>query len=209
MERLKQSKPVSLLSGTRTTGWSASAVRSRAASRPQPLPATAPKQVWAYDFVLDACANGQQLQCLSVIDELTRQNLAIEVAGSIGSVRVIEVFAQLISEPGAPRHLRPDNGPEFVSHAILEWLAKERIEAAIIDPSKPWQNADNESFNGKFRDKRPSLEWFRCRTKARVLIQSWHRHYNHERPHSSLKDLSPIEFKTRYDSTHQGAVFQF
>lgn len=180
--------------------------RRLASSRPRPLPATAPNHVWAYDFVFDACANGQSLKCLTVIDEFTRECLAIDVAGSIRSHRVIEVLSRLISEHGAPRHLRSDNGPEFVSQAILEWLAKESIETALIDPGKPWQNADNESFNGKFRDECLSLEWFRHRAEARVVIETWRRHYNHVRPHSSLNDLTPIEFKTRYDSTNQGAV---
>jgi putative transposase len=182
--------------------------RRVAASRPRPLPASAPNHVWAYDFVFDACANGQQLKCLTVIDEFTRQCLAIDVAGSIRSARVIEVLARLISEHGAPRYLRSDNGPEFVSYAILEWLASEHIETALIDPGKPWQNGADESFNGKFRDECLSLEWFRTRVEARAVIATWRRHYNHVRPHSSLKDLTPIEFKARYDSTNPGAVPQ-
>jgi len=180
--------------------------RRVAVSRPRPLPATAPNHVWAYDFVFDGCANGQSLKCLTVIDEFTRECLAIDVAGSIRSRRVIEVLARLISVHGAPRYLRSDNGPEFVSHAILEWLAQERIETALIDPGKPWQNGADESFNGKFRDECLSLEWFRNRIEARVVIEGWRQHYNHVRPHSSLEDLTPIEFKTRYDSTNQGAV---
>lgn len=183
--------------------------RRVAASRPRPLPATAPNHVWAYDFVFDACANGQQLKCLTVIDEFTRECLAIDVAGSIRSGRVIELLARLISQHGAPRYLRSDNGPEFVSQAILEWLAKERIETAHIDPGKPWQNGDNESFNGRFRDECLSLEWFRSRAEARVVIETWRRHYNEVRPHSSLDELTPIEFKTRYHSTNPGAVLQF
>ena len=118
-------------------------------------------------------------------------------------------MVRLISEHGAPRFLRSDNGPEFVSHAILAWLADARIETALIDPGKPWQNGDAESFNGKFRDECLSLEWFRSREEARVVIEVWRKHYNHVRPHSSLKDLTPIEFKTRYDSVNQGAVLHF
>ena len=180
--------------------------RRVAASRPRPLPAFGPNHVWAYDFVFDASASGQQIKCLTVIDEFTRECLAIDVAGSIRSARVIEVLSRLISEHGAPRFLRSDNGPEFVSHAILDWLSKQQIDTALIDPGKPWQNGDNESFNGKFRDECLSLEWFRSREEARVVIEVWRRHYNHVRPHQSLKDLTPIEFKTRYDSVNQGAV---
>jgi putative transposase len=180
--------------------------RRAAASRPRPVPAFGPNHVWAYDFVFDASASGQQIKCLTVIDEFTRECLAIDAAGSIRSSRVIEVLTHLISQHGAPRFLRSDNGPEFVSHAILEWLGKARIDTALNDPGKPWQNGADESFNGKFRDECLSLEWFRSREEARVVIEVWRRHYNHVRPHSSLKDLTPIEFKTRYDSTNPGAI---
>lgn len=182
--------------------------RRVATSRPRPLPPMAPNHVWAYDFVFDGCANGQSLKCLTVIDEFTRECLTIDVAGSIRSKRVIEVLGRLISEHGAPCYLRSDNGPEFVSRAILEWLAGERIETALIDPGKPWQNGMDESFNGKFRDECLSVEWFRSRAEARVVIETWRRHYNHVRPHSSLQELTPIEFKTHYHSTNPGAVLQ-
>lgn len=180
--------------------------RRVATSRARPLPASAPNHVWAYDFLFDGCANGQSLKCLTVIDEFSRECLAIDVAGSIRSARVIDVLARLICEHGAPRYLRSDNGPEFVSRAILQWLANESIETALIDPGKPWQNGADESFNGKFRDECLSIEWFRSRAEARVLIETWRRHYNHVRPHSSLKDLTPIEFKAQYHSTNPGAV---
>ena len=162
----------------------------------------------AYDFVFDGCANGQSLKCLTVIDEFTRECLAIDVAGSIRSKRVIEIFGRLISEHGAPCHLRSDNGPEFVSHAILEWLAGEHIETALIDPGRPWQNGTDPSFNGKFRDECLSIEWFRSRAEPRAVIETWRRHYNHLRPHSSLKDLTPIEFKTHFHFINPGAVLQ-
>lgn len=183
--------------------------RRVAASRPRPVPAFGPNHVWAYDFVFDACADGRQLKCLTLIDEFTRECLAIDVAGSIRSRRVIEVLARLVSERGAPRYLRSDNGPEFVSRAILEWLANERIDTALNDPGKPWQNGTDESFNGKLRDECLSLEWFRSREEARVVIETWRRHYNEERPHQSLKDLTPLEFKARYDSINQGAALNF
>ena len=158
--------------------------------------------------MFDACANGQQLKCLTVIDEFTRECLAIDVAGSIRSKRVIEVLARLISIHGAPCRLRSDNGSEFVSHAILEWLAKEHIETALIDPGKPWQNGDNESFNGKFRDECLNMEWFRSRREALVLIEIWRRHYNAVRPHSSLDYRTPLEFRRHHETTHQGAILK-
>jgi putative transposase len=113
--------------------------RRVATGRPRPLPATGPGHVWAYDFVFDSCANGQQLKCLTVIDEYTRECLAIDVAGSIRSGRVIEVLSRLVSVHGAPKYLRSDNGPEFVSRAVLKWLNTAQIDTAHIDPGKPWQ----------------------------------------------------------------------
>jgi len=181
--------------------------RRIAGSRPRPLPPTGAREMWAYDFVFDACANGQQLKCLTVIDEFTREALAIDVAGSIRSARVKEVLAKLISVHGAPRYLRSDNGSEFLSRAILRWLAQEKIETALIEPGKPWQNGTNESFNGKFRDECLSMEWFRNRVDAKIVIESWRRHYNEVRPHSSLGKLTRAEFKKQLSQpTPEGAV---
>ncbi len=168
--------------------------RRLSASRPRPTAPTTANQVWAYDFVFDACANGQQLKCLTVIDEFTRESLAIDVCGSIRSGRVIEVLSRLISERGEPAVLRSDNGPEFVSKALLRWAVANRLETALIDPGKPWQNGTNESFNGKFRDECLAMEWFRNRNEARVVIEAWRRHYNEVRPHSSLGQQTPAAF---------------
>jgi putative transposase len=176
--------------------------RRVAGSRPRPVPAMAANDVWAYDFVFDACANGQQLKCLTVIDEHTRESLAIDVAGSIRSGRLIEVLARLVSHHGAPKYLRSDNGPEFVSKAVLRWLLESNIDTALIDPGKPWQNGADESFNGKFRDECLSLEWFRNRTEAKIMIENWRRHYNEVRPHSSLSYQTPVEFKSKSLSTN-------
>lgn len=132
--------------------------RRISAARPRPLTAIMANQVWSYDFVFDACANGQQLKCLTVVDEYTRESLAIDVASSIRSARVIEVLAKLISLRGAPRYLRSDNGPEFVSVALLNWIVEQGIQSALIDPGKPWQNGTTESFNGKFRDECLAME---------------------------------------------------
>jgi putative transposase len=169
--------------------------RRAATGRPRPTPATAAHQVWAYDFVFDTCANGQTLKCLTVIDEWTRECLAIDVAGGIRSGRVIEVLTQLVSVHGAPRYLRSDNGPAFVARAVLHWLAEAQIETAFIDPGKPWQNGADESFNGKLRDEYLTLQWFRNRVEAKVGIEEWRQHYNEVRPHSSLSYLTPAEFK--------------
>lgn len=183
--------------------------RRLATGRPRPSAPTGASQVWAYDFVFDACANGQQLKCLTVIDEYTRESLAIDVAGSIRSARVIEVLSQLISLHGAPRVLRSDNGPEFVSRALLKWAASQNLDMALIDPGKPWQNGTTESFNGKFRDECLSMEWFRNRIEAKAVIEQWRQHYNHIRPHSSLGNQTPAAFKKLcVSTTNPEAVLQ-
>ena len=171
--------------------------RRIAGSRPRPLAPAGRNSVWCYDFVFDACANGQQLKCLTIIDEYTRECLAIDVAGSIRSSRVIDVLSRLISQHGAPRYIRSDNGPEFVSAALLTWAVSQQIETAFIDPGKPWQNGTNESFNGKFRDECLAMEWFRNRIEARIVIEDWRAHYNNVRPHSSLQYITPAEFRRR------------
>jgi putative transposase len=175
--------------------------RRVAASRPRPLAPGGAGEVWAYDFVFDACANGQQLKCLTVVDEFTRECLAIDVAGSIRSGRVIEVLSKLVRVHGRPKYLRSDNGPEFVSRAILKWLTQANIDTAHIDPGKPWQNGSNESFNGKFRDECLSMEWFRNRIDAKIVIEQFRRQFNEVRPHSSLGQLTPAEFKQQLSVT--------
>ncbi len=183
-----------------------------ASSRPRPRTPTAMNHVWSYDFVFDRSASGQQLKCLTVTDEFTKEGLAIDVDGRIRSPRVIEVLSRLVSERGAPRFLRSDNGPEFVSRKLLSWIVAQQIGIALIEPGKPWQNGVGESFNGKFRDECLSLEWFRSRAEAKVVIESWRRHYNEVRPHSSLGYLTPAEFAARMarpaprDATGQGAA---
>ena len=117
-----------------------------------------------------------------------------------------------MSERGAPAFLRSDNGPEFVSKALLSWIVTQGIGTALIEPGKPWQNGVTESFNGKFRDECLSLEWFRSRAEAKVIIETWRRHYNEVRPHSSLDYLTPNEFVARQKdaapphATGQGAA---
>jgi len=184
-------------------------------SRPRPTPPRAQNDVWAIDFVFDACADGRQIKSLTVVDEWTRECLAIDVAGSIRSGRVVDVLARLISLHGAPRHLRCDNGPEFVSKALLRWMTSEGIDTAFIDPGKPWQNGTDESFNGTLRNECLSMEWFRSRTEAQVVIETWRQHYNDVRPHSSLGYRTPSEFKrsiqrncTDLTSTPSGPKFQ-
>ena len=139
---------------------------------------------------------------LNLIDEFTRECLVIRIDRRLRSTAVINVLSDQFTLRGVPDHIRSDNGPEFVSRAILQWLATSDIDTAFIDPGKPWQNATNESFNDKFRDECLSLEWFRSRVEAKILIESWRKHYTEVRPHSSLGYLTPKEF------INNGAVLQ-
>lgn len=164
----------------------------------QPFVANAPNQVWAYDFVFDGCANGQKLKCLTVVDEFSKESLFIDVAGSIRSQQLIEVLEKLIDKRGCPLVLRSDNGPEFVSLALLQWATDKGLRNLLIEPGKPWQNGTNESFNGKFRDECLAMNWFYSRAHAKVIIEAWRQHYNAVRPHSSLDYKTPLEFMSEW-----------
>jgi putative transposase len=182
----------------RKEGLSLPRRRPRKRVRAVSLRPLAPKQageVWAYDFVFDTCANGQKLKMLTVVDEWTREGLAVEVEARINSRAVIDVLAKLMSAHGQPEYLRSDNGPEFVSKAIKQWLSQRGVQTAYIDRGKPWQNGLNESFNGKLRDECLDLEWFKNRAEARVVIEQWRKHYNEHRPHSSLGYKTPAQFR--------------
>lgn len=150
--------------------------------------------------MFDVCANKQVLKCLTIVDEWTRECLAIDVAGSIRSARVIDVLARVVSLQGAPPYLRSDNGPEFLSRATVRWLLASGIDTALIEPGKPRQNGTNESFNGTFRDECLNAEWFRTRAEATVVIEQWRRHYHEVRPHFSLAYQTPEAFKTTEQS---------
>jgi len=172
----------------------------------RPLAPTRPNQVWAYDFLYDQCANGQHLKLLTVVDEWTRECLAIEVDGRITAKRVISVLHALMERYGRPMFLRSDNGPEFVARAVKAWLAQHAVQTVYIDAGKPWQNGTNESFNGKLRDECLNLEWFRHRPEARIVIEQWRRYYNEQRPHSSLAYRTPAQ--TRAEQRIDGSLSQ-
>jgi len=180
----------------RESGFNLHARRRRRRTRPpslRPPEATQPHDIWAYDFVHDRCANGAPLKCLAVVDEYTRMCLAIEVSHRIDSRQVVAVLERLVHTHGMPRYLRSDNGPEFIAKAIKAWLSTRGIGTVYIEPGKPWQNGAIESFIGKFRDECLTREWFLHRREARVIIESDRRHYNEERPHSSLAHRTPAE----------------
>ncbi len=182
--------------------------RKRALPVPRPEEPRGRNHVWGYDFIFDRCAKGQQLKCLTVVDEWTRESLAIEVEGRMRSGDMIRTLERLFREHGAPRYLRSDNGSEFASRKILRWLKTAGVNTAFIEPGKPWQNGTAESFHDKFRDECLNMEWFRSRAEARVVIETWRRHYNEVRPHSSLDYRTPREFRTHLERANPGAVLK-
>jgi transposase InsO family protein len=142
--------------------------------------------VWSYDSVADRTKNGRSLKMLTIIDEYTRECLAIKVARSIKSQDVLECLAELFVRRGTPDHIRSDNGPEFTAKVVRKWLGRVEVKTLFIEPGSPWENGYVESFNGKLRDELLNGEIFYTLTEAKVLIERWRREYNTRRPHSSL-----------------------
>jgi putative transposase len=173
------------------------ATRKRGPARPAmvPVQATHPGHVWTYDFLHDHCLNGTPLKVLTVMDEFTRAGLAIEVATSLPSPRVMVVLAHLVATHGAPQCIRSDNGPECIALAIRGWLAQHQMTTLYIAPGCPWQNGYGERFNGTVRDECLNRPVFHAVAEARVMLDAYRRQYNEERPHSSLGYRPPAEFK--------------
>jgi transposase InsO family protein len=142
--------------------------------------------VWSYDFVEDRTHDGRKYRMLNVVDEFTRECLAIRVSRKLSSVDVVDVLSDLFILRGIPGHVRSDNGPEFVAKAVREWIATVGARTAYIEPGSPWENGYCESFNSKLRDELLDGEVFYSLAEARVVIESWRRHYNTSRPHSAL-----------------------
>ena len=145
-----------------------------------------PNHVWAYDFVEDRTRDGRKVRLLNVVDEFTRECLAIRVGRKLGSADVIDTLADLFITRGVPGHVRSDNGGEFVAIAVRSWIGGVGAKTAFIEPGSPWENGYGESFNGKLRDELLNAEVFHTLAEAKVLIEQWRRHYNPVRPHSSL-----------------------
>jgi len=151
-------------------------------------------QVWSYDFVTDQTADGRRLKLLVVLDEYTRESLAIEVERGIKAPDVLATLEYLFAVRGAPQSLRSDNGPEFVAEAIQHWLKQSGVQTLYIAPGSPWENAYIESFNSRLRDELLNVEVFGNLREARVLVEEYRRRYNHHRPHSSLNYATPAAF---------------
>ena len=162
-----------------------------------------PNHVWSYDFVEDRTERGAKLRILVIIDEYTRECLALRVERSIPASVVIEVLEWLFLTRGAPNYLRSDNGPEFVSNAVCQWLKQAGCSTLFIEPGSPWENGYVESFNDKFRDECLNREIFRNGREAQVIVEAFRQEYNNYRPHSALGYLTPAEFARRYCEKNQ------
>jgi putative transposase len=163
-----------------------------------PCRAEYPNHVWSYDFLEDALLSGRKYRLLNILDEFTRQWLALRVGFSLGSKSVIAVLEPLFVEHGAPRFLRSDNGPEFIALEVQAWLSSQGSGPLYIEPGKPWQNGHVESFGGKLRDEYLDREAFVSLGEASVCLEQHRRWYNAERPHSSLGYQSPLSFKAAW-----------
>ncbi len=145
-----------------------------------------PNHVWAYDFVMGRTHDGKAFRMLTVIDEYTRECLAIYVQRRLKALDVLECISDLMLVRGVPDHIRSDNGAEFTAHLIKDWLKKIGVKTLYIEPGSPWENGYNESFNGKLRDELLNGEIFYGMKEAQIVIEQWRQHYNTVRPHSSL-----------------------
>ncbi len=153
--------------------------------------------VWCWDFTFDRTRSGSTLKWLSIVDEYTRESLALKVDRNIRSEDVIDTLAELFAMHGVPTHIRSDNGPESIAHAMRDWFERTGISALYIEPGSPWENGYAESFFSRFRDEFLATEEFESLVDARQLTQAWRHSYNHDRPNSSLAYQTPSEFAAR------------
>ena len=159
-----------------------------------PTQATHRNHVWTWDFIFDRTDKGSTLKMLTMLDEYTRQCLAIRVERQIRSGQVLATLWQAMMQYGIPEHIRSDHGTEFIAGNIQRWLRVNQIKTLYIEPGSPWQNGYIESFHSRFRDECLNREWLLNLREARVVIEDWRQHYNTERPHSRLGYLSPENY---------------
>jgi len=148
---------------------------------------------WSMDFMSDALYDGQKIKLLTLVDNFTRESLAIEVAWRLGGHGVVAVLMQVVKEKGLPKSIRIDNGPEFTSKVLDQWAHLNGVELDFIRPGKP-DNALIESFNGRFREECLNESWFLSLEDAREKVEEWRQHYNRERPNRSLGNVPPVEY---------------
>jgi putative transposase len=180
--------------------------RRRGKGTKLPVLAKYPNHAWTYDFMEDSCFNGKRLRLLTVVDEYTRESLAIHVDTSVPSSQVKTVLQILFIIRGVPTYLRSDNGSEFIAKLIQDWLKEKGVKTKYIEPGKPWQNPFGESFNGRFRDECLNQEVFYSIPDARAIIETWRRYYNGKRLHSSLGYQTPETIRKEWEQSYMGAL---
>lgn len=150
--------------------------------------------VWSYDFIEDQTADGRKVKILPIVDEFTRECLTMEVERHMTAREVVDTLAFLFELRGAPRYLRSDNGPEFIAHAVKQWLTRSAVDTLYIEPGSPWENPYSESFNSRLRDELLNRELFDTLYEAKVLTEDFRLEYNHRRPHSALGYRTPAAY---------------
>jgi len=160
--------------------------------------------VWSYDFLMDRTEDGRQLKLLVVIDEFTRECLAIEAGRTFRGRDVILTLQYLLAVRGSPEHVRSDNGPEFIAREVQRWLDHAAVRTLYINKASPWENGYVESFNGKLRDELLNRELFLSLAEARYVLDEWRLEYNHRRPHSGINWQTPAAFAATINETTAG-----
>jgi putative transposase len=164
---------------------------------------------WSMDFVVDSLFDGQRFRALTIVDNYSRECLAIEAGQSMTGAEVAAVVERLVTERGAPERIQCDNGTEFISRALDEWAYENGVVMDFSRPGKPMDNAMIESFNGTFRDECLNVNWFLSMEDAREKIEKWRTDYNEFRPHSSLEDLTPRQFIDKYEGSERSQKTPF
>jgi len=187
-------------------------VRKRARKRlmrraERPSPPARPNQRWSMDFTSDQLADGRRFRTFNVVDDCSRECLAIRVERSIPGAYVARVLTELVKERGCPETIVLDNGPEFISRALEIWAEEHRVKLHFIEPGKPVQNCYVESFNGRFRDECLNEHWFTSMEDARVIIAAWRKDYNEVREHGSLGGMTPHEYRRAMESPENASRF--
>jgi transposase InsO family protein len=168
--------------------------------------ATAKDDVWAWDFIHDRDERGRSLKWLSLVDEFTRECLVLEVDRSLTAADVVALVSEVMAIRGAPRHIRSDNGPEFIARALRRFLAAAGVETLYIEPGAPWENGYAESFHSRLRDELLDAEIFTGLRDAKALAAGWKNEYNHHRPHSSLGYRTPAAYAATLAGPAVGAA---
>lgn len=172
--------------------------RAPTANPPRPCRADHPNHVWTYDLIYDQLADGRVFVILSIVDEFTRECLALYVAFTICADDVVAQLRQVVRRRGAPGYVRSDNGGHFIAQVVQTWLHTHTTGPVFITPGQPWENGFIESFHDKLRDECLQREWFASLAEARIMIERWRKHYNTRRPHSALGYQTPAQFAAAY-----------